>query len=185
MIDCPPLLFVSSPTVPLSACSSLSSLAEQKMLCLPGTLVRMRLPVSTSTKFPHFCLRLSSSLRRLLTFDCAALSCLFVTSRDLFYLLLQLRSTESKHSVTRCRLLTCRSVTLFCCGECVCSAPVPLPVQTDLAEKAMKASLVGQTEKIVLQNNWMHICNTQSHLRFIPLPLIFKFALAPQQNYKV
>lgn len=162
-----------------SDCLSLSSLTEQKMLCLPGTLVRMRLPVSTSTKFPHFCLRLSSPLPRLLTFDFAALRCLFATSRDLFYLLLQLRSAESKHFVTRRRLLTCRSVTLFCCGECVCSAPVPLPAQTAPAQKAMKASLVGQTETCVLQvlqNNWMHICNTfylYPHPSFSssPLPL--------------
>lgn len=45
--------------------------------------------------------------------------------------------------LTHCHLHISWCVTLFCCGSCVCFTPVPLLVQTALAQKATKLHVLS------------------------------------------
>lgn len=129
-----------------------------RTFCLPQVIqgplsAWPQLPVLTSTESPPLpCPTLSPIV--LLRFSWQLTSLCSIV----FPLPLQLHNAESKHFLTHYPLLTCWCVTLFFCGRCVCSAPVPLPVQTALAENATKPSLIWQIERRFYRlDQWIHL----------------------------
>lgn len=141
------------------SCLSLSLIADQTENALSssshsGTLVLLRAAARLDKlHIPSFCLLFTVSLDTWL--GCARIFSETFSS-SFFPRLRAPAELWWNRFITRCPLLTCWCVTLLYYRRCVCFTPLPLPVQTTVAEAATKPPVLWKNSNELLQNEGMN-----------------------------